>query len=811
MVTKNIIRQLLSDKNSLSEYANGEMVNFEDVKMRLTMLERQENRHIPDHYYRMNCERCFQGIDSLPKLLQCGLFNLSAEYLELVSQSIYVKQYRQNEWQELLSYIPPLILQMAFLANKRPVQYINTNEIRSYFNEYIVPNVRYTALSYPLIPDLEKFVESRHGLQDLHIHLNGSTEFDVFWQYIIKNSSEVCSSYASARYRKKQSVFEQWEAETNWDQNLTLESLLMQAKNIRFILWNILYSNNICNQPNNWGQNDGDIMNFKSIFQQVRDEKTGSIDSDHPFAQLVYTSSPKPELSLPIEGLMYVLVLNYLSIQPRKSVAALFHYYLLIQGLMNRLVVQQVHQNGFAQFQKITHNDLRRGVEKSYISRFFQLDGNRGFNIRFLEGRFSPTDKFKNNLILINTIEKDWDKFCSERVSESLEGPELRLIAHFIKSKDNNNNNNIRHYDLRKKIQNQAVVLNLLKKNSRSYLQSVVGVDAASSELDANPEVFAPSYQYLRHNGWLHFTYHAGEDFYHLLGGMRAIYEAVDFCELREGDRIGHACAAGLAPQNWLADVGERLFVRQGEYMDDLVFTYCLIMDYLDDKDTAALSLCNKIQPIINRISELFYAIYKIVFPITVITRAWKIRKYNPILLHANSLQDARCSPLFDMEEWNVIQKDIGSHSNQDDVRKCNLYYHDSKYLHAYNKSIEIDTVEFFDDKDYETIQLLLLKYLHSKGIVLESLPTSNIRIGHYDNYDSYHLWRWFQWKRNGQLIPPIVLGSDDAGIFATNIYNEYANVYCNLVYKQKVNRDDAMSLIEELDHNSYIYRFERC
>lgn len=79
-----------------------------------------------------------------------------------------------------------------------------------------------------------------------------------------------------------------------------------------------------------------------------------------------------------------------------------------------------------------------------------------------------------------------------------------------------------------------------------SYAKFVTGADAAASEFDTPPEVFAPSFRRLRKNGIRHFTYHAGEDFFHILSGLRAIYEAIEFLGLQAGDRIGHATAAGV-------------------------------------------------------------------------------------------------------------------------------------------------------------------------------------------------------------------------------------------------------------------------
>lgn len=107
-----------------------------------------------------------------------------------------------------------------------------------------------------------------------------------------------------------------------------------------------------------------------------------------------------------------------------------------------------------------------------------------------------------------------------------------------------------------------------------------------------------------------------------------------------------------------------------------------------------------------------------------------------------------------------------------------------------------------------EELQLMLLRYLNEKEIVIETLPTSNVRIGHHHTYDTYHLWNWIKWENEGNPIPPIVVGTDDPGIFATNIYNEYSNIYCKLVYVHHVSRNQAMSVIEKLDKNSQIYKF---
>lgn len=91
--------------------------------------------------------------------------------------------------------------------------------------------------------------------------------------------------------------------------------------------------------------------------------------------------------------------------------------------------------------------------------------------------------------------------------------------------------------------------------------------------------------------------------------------------------------------------------------------------------------------------------------------------------------------------------------------------------------------------QDMAMMQLLVLEETHDKEIVIETLPTSNVMIGHHHSYSSYHLYNWYRWgKIEHKPIPPIVLGSDDAGIFATNIFNEYCNATVLNVSPYKVN-----------------------
>jgi len=501
---------------------------------------------------------------------------------------------------------------------------------------------------------------------------------------------------------------------------------------------------------------------------------------------------------------MYVKIFQYLSGKPKEPVTSLFHFYLLILGLANRLLVQQEHQYGFEQFQKYTVNNLRTKSEVSFRNRFFQLHGNELRNIRFLEGRFSPKESEAEALFLLSEIQGGWKKLVKAQkiIFPLREEPEFKLIAHFIKAKEKEKDSYIRHKQLRKSIWKKACILAYMKGRDSKYIQEVIGIDAAASEFDASPEVFAPAFRMLRRRGFNHFTYHAGEDFFHIISGLRAIYESMEFMEMKHGDRIGHAVASGVDAQVWINNVGSKILIHQGEYLDNLLFAYYLIIEGKID------SLKSKLPYIALEISEFCFKIYGEFYSVELLLGAWQLRKYCPMLLLSDKQEFAEPYSVYSEYEWGEIKKQVPGGKN--DKRFIIIQkYHDLSYRKNYDKIIDIDALALFDVNGIKDLQLAILKMMHKKEIVIETLPTSNVRIGQHHNFDTYHLWNWVKWEEEGHSIPPIVVGTDDAGIFATNIYNEYANIYCHLTCQCKMVHHDAMDLIEKLDKNASIYKFE--
>ena len=177
---------------------------------------------------------------------------------------------------------------------------------------------------------------------------------------------------------------------------------------------------------------------------------------------------------------------------------------------------------------------------------------------------------------------------------------------------------------------------------------------------------------------------------------------------------------------------------------------------------------------------------YRSYYPVSLHIKAWKTRFHDPAVV----MDDTK--PCDDMGE----------------EKELFLLYHRKDVAERYDEIIEIDTYDVLGEEQLTQLQLLLLKEMQQREIVIETLPTSNVIIGNHHDYSSYHLYNWYKWKKEGKALPPIVVGTDDTGIFATNIYNEYCNIYCQFLYYKGENTNDIMNFLRELNINASHYAF---
>ena len=791
-----------NDENEDRDTHDNESQVVTEIRHHLLIKMHHLNNEIADHFYEQEITNQFDyikkengdydKIETLSDLFVKGICNgLADEFLEFgPNKRLYVKEEKFLEWQNLIANMSPAFLIAAFFASdkeEKEIEYktdLSIENIRAVFSDYILPNCKYTTLLSPEIKPVKDLFGTNNGLNDLHIHLNGVTEMDGVWQNLLyerdTNLLEITKKIS------EDSCKQQLEQINIFDKNdiSSIKFLLDRALIIRDDFFDLIFGKTVHKNKN------ADLISGK-----------------HPFRNL-FTDSDL-EIFLPNKEIRYEVLMFYVVLMNiRKGIASeklssLLHEYLLIYGFFSEILIHNQEEFGFEQFQNITKNNFREKVDDFQLNKFYQLSGNDINFFNFIEFRFSPKEDIDKQVELLNKIDADWNKFLANKNDSSqsdLKNTDYKLIAHFIKKIDKYQNNNksedsiendIRYYELRteleKKCEKLISTISIFGEKNR-----ITAVDAAASEFDTPPEVFAPVFRKLREaNAVRHFTYHAGEDFYHILDGLRAIYEAIIFLNLQHGDRIGHASACGTDVDTWADILMKKITMPQGVYLDDLIFVHCFIIEQKIE------SLYAKLPMIEIKIYEIARKIYNKTYGMEDLISAWKKHYLDPRYIKENNTNKTLFGEADD--KYKSVDKT--------DFEIISLYNRKETYK-KYRQPIEVECFECFNANELTLLQKSMLAFMHKREIVIEALPTSNLRIGYHRNLKSYQLFNWHKWKLDGNSIPPIVLGTDDPGIFQTNIYNEYAMIYCYLVYEKGLTRSDVIKFMQDIHDASRVYAF---
>lgn len=722
----------------------------------------------PDYVYK-NVMQDFMNDKSLGTLTIDSFKELS-KMLEFRGERIYVKNDSFERWQEIILSVSPLQI-ISYLIYDQSNQSFRTDSealINSIFDKSALPSI--------FDPQLDQMI-AKDGLNEMHMHLNGTTEADFVWQDALAEPSKFYTHFRESFGNTY--VTDQYLQFSNFEQG-DFFRLLIIARQLRDKIIGIVFDNNELKVDECFtkdGYDLGKILNYTSSVHPLK-----CIDLDVNF-----------QASWQYEALFFIRSFHYLESEQSIYFANVFHYYLLIYAFFQKMLVQQKSQVGFDQFQKITLNQIRELTEEKYQNRYRQLHGMYDDSLAVLEGRFAPKDNLIKSFKLLKSIRDGYVK--NKTIKKSFK---FILVPHFVKTPDTRKPKNIitfRDLNLRIKTKRTLDVLLDTMKHP-DYKDLIVGFDAAANELHASPEAFAPTFRKLQFLGYSNFTYHAGEDFIHLISGLRMVYEAVEFLDMRSGNRIGHATALGIDPNLWIQRLYEsKLTLKKGEWLDNLIFVYELIQS--DDKYYGHLG---KLQ---GEIFKYFQEIYHYQKPLSIhqIIESWKARKYDPII--ALRWREPSIFEEFDSQELEDF--------NQLDVAVQELYerYHTGECIEKYNKMIQIEPGQApFTEEVLRDLQNMMIQHVNDKNIALETLPSSNVRISYYKRYDEHHLWRWLGIDNynEGDPKPTVVVGSDDTGIFMTNLRNEYAHIYQTL--SKSKDQQVALDAVEQLNCNSKAFTF---
>lgn len=369
----------------------------------------------------------------------------------------------------------------------------------------------------------------------------------------------------------------------------------------------------------------------------------------------------------------------------------------------------------------------------------------------------------------------------------------------------------------------------------------VRGLDVAGDENLQRIEDHAPVLRWLRRgfipveekktgNVGLHLSIHAGEDYAHPLSGLRHIDETVLFCDMRAGDRLGHALALGLAPATWTERHGD-MIVPIDEHLDNLVWAWhhaCELSQRLPLANQVLPRLARRIAtmaayvpwcgllpalPLLHSVpSNIVQGIVHTTIPPTPETlyQAWRLRR-NCYYTYKNgkSLQDSK-TPVA-VPDYARLEAAESTWKGTD--LAAELYLEREAFLNldgtmARNALIRVqnahipassshqaDTADYINDYDtpeelefMHALQDYLMDHYDRLGLLIETNPTSNVYIASLDRHADHPIFRWSPpdgsglgsgerhnrfGLRRGALR--VLINTDDPGIMPTTLRTEYA------------------------------------
>lgn len=357
----------------------------------------------------------------------------------------------------------------------------------------------------------------------------------------------------------------------------------------------------------------------------------------------------------------------------------------------------------------------------------------------------------------------------------------------------------------------------------------VVGVDAAGEEIYSEPWIYAPVYRALRdpQKIWseqeamtwpvqeLGFTYHVGEDYHHILSGLRHIDEVREHFGYRPGDRIGHGLALLVDMDEWIAN-NAVVYIPQIEYFENLLWMWSLCNQYHS-------GLAPYLPAIQHEIMDCAALIYGHVSGITpyMLWRAYqkKFEDVNPEYcrqmkqFYLSDEEDCVCPDLPQLQSFCALCGKYPRRHAPLDLEwtedKLLLTHYCPVYRQHYRKPYCVYTGKEKAEL-YHAVQAYVRREIQNAGICVEINPSSNLTIGDLSSFHDYPITRLSGASGNGgDAAIRVSINSDDPLIFNTNIENEFAIVY-NSLTDQGVSPKNALDWIDQVRQNGLDSSFVR-
>jgi D-ribose pyranose/furanose isomerase RbsD len=693
----------------------------------------------------------------------------------------------------------------------------------------------------------DRTVDKLSTISDLHIHLGAGMQIEHRLNFMILNPSKVDT---------KRNPIELFVKLTGC--SIDIETLLLILSLLeQFIIYNevkkihrllqIVYSESF----------------FKIKLLSKEFSKTIRDTEDEKFSNTILQNAKiafrdKNIIKADRYLMVYLMqqILDNCTLEIKKSAIKI---YFVLRNILKTHIVQQHRAIGYGYFSSYSRSSLRRNYlldeKRDIINSLFRYDG---INI---EARVTAKTEPK-------AIANDIKDYILAFQKKKEENPNIGFgyIFHFIKSKDSGCKNDhfcFRFKKNRERLKKMAFTivdflsdiqyqryLSSIDRETNSYnylnlLKYFKGIDVASKEYYTPPYLYSPIYRFFKRSKalakfyepkdafifekeklTLKYTYHVGEEFRDIVSGIRNIFEAVLFLDLREQDRIGHALALGIEPKNFYRNI-KNIFISKEERFDNAIFIYYILDRYGANRFYSQKKHYEGV--ILKYGREIYRDLGRGINTCCIadFIDAWFLRRNCYLELHT-LMQNLNISTanIFELKEEIEKQSNFIFNKNyvtsalpdffdtlirrDDFLRRYHTIRNNQRAYDIYNAYMSNPRIRkigaemenyHINSNNSELIRYiqdtLIEKLMIKRDITIEVLLSSNILLSHINSLDEHPIFRFKPIDSSKKSIN-VVLGSDNPIIQNTNIYHEYSYLYHYL--KDKHGKRDAKRYIREIN-----------
>lgn len=768
-MTTSLVDELMFDEAMFVDECRDSYPEFTDDQLRVIYaLYRDEWSFPPDE-----TSATHENLNNANRHIFNVLFRLTEEILRVVGDVPKVKFRHLFRWRELSQLMGEDLLTCAFIAYKRKDDCLY--DFGSHGAPGVVPCIRFSG--WPTVlhndnPHLE-YIFRTVKLCELHSHLQASTDtFGISWIALMNHTSGRISQFkelAKIQDPSRSDILAK-----------NIHSDVIRAAKIRHYLWTFIVSGNeMITELPDINDTEGSLAKFDQLLDAER-----ALGNDLDYIN-DYPSSPMNVFA----GERMLLFALFERVLRSNDILLyeLFYQYILIKNKLRTFLVQVNENRGFNNFKRF--QDLKstfiRGTSYNRLLKSLPMWEARKFNFTSVfEARIAPSNSPKNfdktRRMVEETLAVDFDN--------DVDTFEWSFIFHFIKIHEKQLVEGApRDNIIRIHTSHQGKTLKTLL-TSPAYRKYISGIDAASSEIACRPEAFAQVFRFLKAVGYS-ATFHAGEDFYDIADGLRAIFEAINFLGLDSGDRLGHVIALGIDANEFYKERHNYIALPAQWMLDNLVWLYYYGKENnvkIDPQTENFLITTSR-----SLLVEIGYVeLFEGKIDMSDYYQSMMLRADNPEAYHNDKFSDYEYVPM-DGDSWSSFSLSQDQHIR--DIRQHNPNAVDLYHAYHYNMNLKKRGQQmrsFHLPEGYAAmitdLQNKMMMGISKRRLGIECCPSSNLRIGRLHSFDRHPIFRFMPVREYDSRYPlPVTVNTDDLGIFATSLPNEYSLLALALLKKR--------------------------